>query len=82
MCDKGKELTLKINCEKDWDREIIKSEFGTLKIAAIQLEIPSSRGVSWLRPLEGVFASVIEDLEKDQPLRKIQDEENYIKIND
>jgi len=74
--DKGVVITLTVDAESDYDREIIKSEFATLTIGEITLEIPPSNGISWLRTLEGVLMSVAEDLERGQALRKIMDEDS------
>lgn len=73
LSEKGVKIHLKVNQTSDYDREIIKSEFATLTIPELQLEIPPSNGISWLRPVEGAILSVVEDLERDQAYRKIMD---------
>lgn len=81
LSEKGVNIQLKLSNKSDYDREIIKSEFATLTIPELQLEIPPSNGISWLRPIEGAILSVVEDLERDQAYRKIMDPDTFEKID-
>jgi zinc finger protein len=57
---------------------MVKSETCTVTIPEYELTIPASKGK--LTTVEGVIQSVIHDLSYNQPLRRIQDEDTYTKI--
>lgn len=72
------ELQVKNNC--DLDRQVVKSEFATLCIPELQLEIPPQTQKGSLTTVEGVLSSAKRDLSALQPIRKIQTPEEYEKI--
>ncbi len=57
---------------------MVKSETCTVTIPEYELTIPASRGK--LTTVEGIIKDVIHDLSYNQPLRRIQDEDTYTKI--
>ncbi|KAF8498742.1 zf-ZPR1-domain-containing protein [Russula emetica] len=63
---------------QDLNRQMVKSETCTVTIPEYELTIPASRGK--LTTVEGIIQDVIHDLSYNQPLRRIQDEDTYTKI--
>ncbi|KAI9508178.1 zf-ZPR1-domain-containing protein [Russula earlei] len=74
----GTLYTARILSRKDLNRQVVKSESCTVTIPEYELTIPASKGQ--LTTVEGIFRDVIRDLSYDQPLRRIQDEDTYNKI--
>ncbi|KAI0305984.1 zf-ZPR1-domain-containing protein [Multifurca ochricompacta] len=70
--------TARILSRQDLNRQIVKSETCTVTIPEYELTIPASKGQ--LTTVEGIIQDVIRDLSYDQPLRRIQDEDTFIKI--
>ena len=74
----GTIYTAHILSRLDLNRQIVKSETCTVTIPEYELTIPASKGQ--LTTVEGIIQDVIRDLSHDQPLRRIQEEETYTKI--
>ncbi|KIP05495.1 hypothetical protein PHLGIDRAFT_36422 [Phlebiopsis gigantea 11061_1 CR5-6] len=74
----GTVYTLRILSREDLNRQLVKSESCTVTIPEFELTIPPHRGQ--LTTIEGLLRDVIADLGPDQPLRRIQDEATYNKI--
>ena len=75
---KGCLYTIHVVNKKDLDRQLIKSEFCTLSVPELELQIPAKRGQ--ITTIEGVLNDTLRDLELDQPLRKHMQPEVYEKI--
>ncbi|PWN27438.1 zf-ZPR1-domain-containing protein [Jaminaea rosea] len=76
--ERGCVYTVHVVDSSDLDRQIVKSEWCTLNIPELQIEIPPKRGQ--LTTIEGVISDTLRDLELDQPLRKHMAPEAYEKI--
>lgn len=74
----GTAYTVRILSRKDLDRQLVKSSTCTVSIPEQELTIPPGKGQ--LTTVEGLLRDVIGDLSIDQPLRRIQAEEAYTKI--
>ncbi|KAI0791646.1 zf-ZPR1-domain-containing protein [Irpex lacteus] len=74
----GSVYTARILTRKDLDRTIVKSETCTVMIPDFELTIPPSRGQ--LTTVEGILRDISTDLGSDQPLRRIENEAAYNKI--
>ncbi|KAH9066578.1 zf-ZPR1-domain-containing protein [Lactarius vividus] len=74
----GAVYTARILSRQDLNRQIVKSETCTVTIPEYELTIPASKGQ--LTTVEGIIGDVIRDLSYDQPLRRIQDEDTFTKI--
>lgn len=72
--------TVKILNRSDLDRQLIRSESCTINIPEFQLVLPPSRGQ--LTTVEGLLRDIVADLNVQQPLRRIQDENAYAKIQE
>jgi len=64
----------------DLDRQLIRSEACSISIPEFQLILPPSRGQ--LTTVEGLLRDIVADLSMQQPLRRIQDENAYTKIQE
>ena len=74
----GSVYTARILSRQDLDRQVVKSGTCTVTIPEYELTIPASKGQ--LTTVEGIISDVIRDLSYDQPLRRIQDEDTFTKI--
>lgn len=75
----GTIYTARILTREDLDRQIVRSSTCEILIPEYEMTLPSTtRGQ--LTTVEGLIRDVVSDLSLDQPLRRIQDEEGYTKI--
>ncbi|KAI5451399.1 nucleolar zinc-finger protein [Naganishia albida] len=75
---KGCVHTVHVLDPSDLNRQVVKSNTGTVTIPEVALTIPASRGQ--LTNIEGILRDTVRDLSLDQPLRKITEPEAYEKI--
>ncbi|KIO24690.1 hypothetical protein M407DRAFT_76654 [Tulasnella calospora MUT 4182] len=78
IAEQGSLYTAKILNRGDLNRQVVKSSYATIIIPEFELTIPPKRGQ--LTTVEGTIRDVIADLSADQPIRRIQDEPTYEKI--
>jgi len=78
--EKGIRYTFKVKNKEDLNRQVVKSDYATIIIPEIQLEIPSDTQKGSLNTIEGIIMQTHDSLNHLQPLRKIQDPENHAKI--
>jgi zinc finger protein len=50
--------------KKDLYRQIVKSEFASIKIPEIDLELPSKSGTGYLTTVEGLVKRILDDMKK------------------
>ncbi|VDB95476.1 unnamed protein product [Peniophora sp. CBMAI 1063] len=74
----GVVYTVRVLDRTDLDRQLVKSESCTVTIPELELTIPPKKGQ--LTTIEGLLRDVLGDLGADQPLRRVQDENTYNKI--
>lgn len=73
--------TLKVLQRGDLNRQIVRSQTCEIAIPEFELTLPSNeRGQ--LTTVEGLLRDIVADLGADQPLRRIQNEAAYIKIQE
>lgn len=72
--------TAKILTRGDLNRQLVKSATCTVTIPEFELTIPAQRGQ--LTTVEGLLQDTAKDLSIGQPLRRLQDEAAYKKIQD
>lgn len=70
--------TVKVLNRTDLNRQIVKSESCTVILPDVELTIPPHRGQ--LTTVEGLLRDILADLGTEQPLRRIQNEAAYNKI--
>jgi len=78
IIEHGVVYTVDISTRTDLDRQLVKSATCTVTVPELELTIPAQRGQ--LTTVEGILRTVMTDLEVYQPLRKLQDEPSYLKI--
>ncbi|PWY97003.1 putative ZPR1-protein binds to translation elongation factor eEF-1 [Testicularia cyperi] len=78
--EKGCLYTVHVTNPQDLNRQVVKSEWCTVSIPDLQIEIPPKKGQ--LTTIEGILADTLRDLELDQPLRKHMQPEAYEKIEE
>ncbi|KAI0080158.1 zinc-finger protein zpr1 [Panus rudis PR-1116 ss-1] len=76
----GTVYTARILSREDLNRQLVKSETCTVVIPELELTIPPSRGQ--LTTVEGLLRDIKADLSLDQPLRRVQNEAAYKKIQE
>lgn len=74
----GSVYTVKVTDRQDLDRELVKSEYGTVTIPEYELTIPPGKGQ--MTTIEGLVSDVITDLSADQPVRMHIDAATHDKI--
>ena len=77
---KGCIYTVHITTPEDLNRQVVKSEWCTVSIPELQIEIPPKKGQ--LTTIEGIVSDTMRDLELDQPVRKHTAPEAYAKIEE
>ncbi|KAI8143923.1 ZPR1 zinc-finger domain-containing protein [Fennellomyces sp. T-0311] len=78
--EKGQTVSCQVAGKEDLDRQLVKSDFASVKFEELELEIPPSRRRGLLTTVEGLVTNAIEDLAEGQPVRKHTDEDVYNKI--
>ncbi|KAG8220852.1 putative zinc-finger protein, partial [Butyriboletus roseoflavus] len=77
----GVTYTLKVLHRGDLDRQIVRSQACEIAIPEFELTLPpNERGQ--LTTIEGLLRDIVADLGGDQPLRRIQNEAAYAKIQE
>ena len=69
LADFGIHQTLKISGKVDISRQIVKSEFATIRFEELDFEIPAQKGV--LTTVEGLLQCAVEGLQQQQDVRKV-----------
>jgi zinc finger protein len=77
---KGSRYELRLTSSPDFSRQIVKSDTCIVRIIELDIEIPAGRGR--LTNVEGLLTMILEDLKMEQPVRKEQFPEVYIKIEE
>lgn len=77
--DKGVRYTLMINSTKDFNRQVVKSDYASLYIPVIEFEQPPSKRGE-ITTIEGIFTSVESGLQLMQAERQKEDPKNAAKI--
>lgn len=74
----GTVYTVRALLREDLNRQLVKSSTCTIEIPEFELTIPAGKGQ--LTTIEGLICDVVADLSADQPLRRIENEAAYTKI--
>jgi len=80
--EKGLRLTVTISNERDLSRQVVMSDYATLMVPELELEIPPKGQKGEITTVEGVLQRTIAGLEQDQPVRKYQDPEGHKQIEE
>jgi zinc finger protein len=77
---KGVRYELRLTTLDDFQRRVVKSDTGVVKLIELDVEIPAGRGQ--LTTVEGVVTGVIDDLAEGQEVRKEQQPDVYEKLEE
>ena len=78
--EKGCVYTCHVKDANDLNRQIVRSEWATVSIPALEFEVPPTHEHGSLTTIEGFITNCINDLELHQPARKLVDPETHDKI--
>ncbi|CAD6209053.1 GSCOCG00003701001-RA-CDS [Cotesia congregata] len=81
ISDKGIRIKLTITTEKDLNRQVVKSDYTSIKIPKLDFEIPAQSQKGEITTVEGIIDRSIEGLEQDQPRRREENPEIAIDID-
>jgi len=79
--EQGLRVTVTIASERDLSRQVVKSDYATVKIAQLELEIPPKGQKGEISTVEGVLQRTVTALEQDQPVRRHMDPEGAEQID-
>jgi len=80
--DQGVRFSVKMSNVRDLSRQVVKSDYATLSVPEIELEIPPLTQKGEISTVEGILQRTITGLEQDQPVRRIMEPEDAKKIDD
>ncbi|KAK4521188.1 uncharacterized protein ATC70_013133 [Mucor velutinosus] len=80
--ERGHIITLTIKSKEDMNRQLVKSDFCSVKFEELDLEIPANNNRGLLTTVEGLVDNVIDDLAAGQPIRKATEEAVYNRIEE
>lgn len=79
--EQGLRVTVNIATERDLSRQVVKSDYATVKIAELELEIPPKGQKGEISTVEGILQRTVAALEQDQPVRRHLDPEGAEQID-
>jgi zinc finger protein len=77
---KGSRYELRLRSTADLARQVVKSDTCVVKFIELDIEVPAGRGQ--LTNVEGLLSMIMEDLEMQQPARKEQHPDVYLKLEE
>ena len=79
--EKGLQVKVVISSERDLSRQVVKSDYATVKIPELELEIPPKGQKGEISTVEGILSRTVTALEQDQPVRRHMDPEGAEQID-
>ncbi|XP_054271327.1 zinc finger protein ZPR1 [Macrosteles quadrilineatus] len=73
IAEKGLRITLKVESERDLNRQVVKSDYTSVQIPEVDFEIPSQSQKGEVTTVEGVIDRAINGLTQDQDTRSLED---------
>ncbi|CAL7939150.1 unnamed protein product [Xylocopa violacea] len=70
IAEKGIRITLQVKSLRDLNRQVVKSDYTSIKIPSLDFEIPSRSQKGEITTIEGIIERSINGLEQDQPERR------------
>ncbi|XP_021920026.1 zinc finger protein ZPR1 isoform X2 [Zootermopsis nevadensis] len=80
--EKGVRITVHVQSERDLNRQVVKSDYTSVKIVELDFEIPAQSQKGEITTVEGVIDRAISGLQQDQPLRRIEDPTTAAQIDE
>jgi len=71
--DQGIDITAKVKCRADLDRQVIKTDTSRVCIPELDFEIPAGSQKGVLTTIEGILDRAVQGLEQDQVVRRALD---------
>jgi ZPR1 zinc finger protein len=81
LAEKGCTYTCHVVSPADLDRQIVRSEWATVRVPALDFEVPPTQERGSLTTLEGFLTGAVAGLELQQPARQAEDADLYAKID-
>ncbi|KAL3286552.1 hypothetical protein HHI36_001055 [Cryptolaemus montrouzieri] len=81
IAQKGIRFTLKVETDRDLSRQVVKSDYTSVKIPELEFEISSQSQKGEVTTVEGIIDRAITGLEQDQVVRRITHPEDAEKID-
>ncbi len=81
LAEKGIKITCIVTDAKDLNRQLVRTEYASLSIPELELELPASFKKSYLTTIEGILQNTVQDLTSGQEHRKEQYPDIYAKID-
>ena len=73
---------LKVLYPRDMNRQVVKSEYATITIPELELELPPQTQKGVLNTVEGLLVQTIDHLQLEQPVRRVMEPEVAAKIDE
>lgn len=70
IAEKGIRITLQVKTPRDLNRQVVKSDYTSVKIPSLDFEIPSRSQRGEITTIEGIIERTIHGLEQDQSERR------------
>mmetsp|Transcript_21521 Transcript_21521/g.25008 ORF Transcript_21521/g.25008 Transcript_21521/m.25008 type:complete len:456 (+) Transcript_21521:45-1412(+) len=71
---------LEVRERRDLNRQVVKSEYATVLIPELDLEVPPQTQKGMLNTVEGIIQQTVDGLQMEQPVRKVMQPDVYEKI--
>lgn len=72
VAEKGIRYVLKVETQQDLNRQVVKSDYASVKIVEVDFEIPSKSQSGEITTVEGIISRAVTGLEQDQETRRIE----------
>ncbi|KAI8924546.1 ZPR1 zinc-finger domain-containing protein [Entophlyctis helioformis] len=82
VSDFGMVQSVKVESKADLNRQLVKSEYASVRFDELDFEIPSTTQRGVLSTIEGIVERAIEGLSQEQPVRKVMQPDLHDKIVD
>ena len=79
--EKGLRVKVVISSERDLSRQVVRSDFATVTVPKLELEIPPKGQKGEISTVEGILARMVAALEQDQPDRRHMDPDGAEQID-
>ena len=79
--EKGLRVKVVISSERDLSRQVVKSDFATVTVPELELEIPPKGQKGEISTVEGILVRTVAALEQDQPVRRHMDPDGAEQID-
>ncbi|XP_011882818.1 PREDICTED: zinc finger protein ZPR1 [Vollenhovia emeryi] len=70
IAEKGIEMTLRVATSQDLNRQVVKSDYTSIRVPHLDFEIPAQSQKGEITTVEGIIDKSIGALEQDQPRRR------------